>query len=162
MAEHRAAAVLDVGCGSSRIIQGLPHAVGVDFQLKKLRRVQRRTRRLVQATLTRLPFRDGAFNAIVCSQVIEHVTPSEVDWAEFARVLSPGGIFVVGTPDYATLTWRVLEWAYLRVHPHGYSTEHVNRYTARRLVDELQRAGFEITGRTYVGGGELIVRATKR
>jgi len=94
--------------------------------------------------------------------VIEHVASSDVDWSEFARVLAPGGVFVVGTPDYATLTWRVLEWAYLRVHPRGYSTGHINRYTAERLCRELVCAGFEVTGRAYVGGGELIVRATKR
>jgi SAM-dependent methyltransferase len=153
--------VLDVGCGSSRIILGLPRAVGVDIQLKKLRRVQRAARRLVQASLTRLPLRDGSFDAVICSQVIEHVASSDVDWSEFARVLAPGGVFIVGTPDYATLTWRLLEWAYLRVHPRGYSTGHVNRYTAERLRRELECAGFEVTGHAYVGGGELIVRATK-
>src|SRR5262249_15196628 len=47
---------LDIGCGSSRIIQGLPYAVGLDIQLKKLRRIQPKTRRLVQATITNLPF----------------------------------------------------------------------------------------------------------
>jgi ubiquinone/menaquinone biosynthesis C-methylase UbiE len=29
--------VLDVGCGSSKIIEALPHAVGMDLELKVLR-----------------------------------------------------------------------------------------------------------------------------
>ena len=97
--------ILDIGCGSSRIVQALPHAVGLDIQLKKLRRISGQHHRLVQATLTRLPFRDGAFDTLICSQVIEHVPESLVDWREFNRVLAPGGSFVVGTPDYATVAW---------------------------------------------------------
>jgi SAM-dependent methyltransferase len=152
---------LDIGCGSSRIIQGLPEAVGLDIQLKKLRRVQTGNRRLVQATLTRLPFLDGAFQSVICSQVIEHIPRELVDFDEMHRVLAPGGMLIVGTPDYATLTWRVLEWAYGIVHPGGYVQEHINQYTAASLRDELAAHGFEVLAHGYVGGGELIYKARK-
>jgi hypothetical protein len=65
--------ILDVGCGSSRIVQDLPQAVGLDVQIKKLRRICPRIRKVVQATLTRLPFRSACFETLICSQVIEHV-----------------------------------------------------------------------------------------
>jgi ubiquinone/menaquinone biosynthesis C-methylase UbiE len=153
---------LDIGCGSSRIIQSLPSAVGLDIQLKKLRHISRTTVRLVQGSLTHLPFAAGAFETIVCSQVIEHVPHDQVDWTEMSRVLAPGGTLVIGTPDYATFTWRALEWAYGIVHPKGYVHEHINQYTARSLAQELEHHGFDITGTAYVGGGELIYRARKR
>jgi len=153
--------ILDIGCGSSRIVQALPHAVGLDIQLKKLRRISGSTTRLVQATLTRLPFRDGAFETLICSQVIEHVPEPLVDWHEFNRVLAPGGIFVVGTPDYATVAWPLLEWLYGIVHPKGYVNEHINRYTAASLKASLERHGFEVIDAAYVGRGELIYRARK-
>ena len=153
---------LDIGCGSSRIIQSLPGAVGLDIQLKKLRHISRASMRLVQGSLTRLPFIDGAFETVVCSQVIEHVPYDLVDWTEMSRVLVRGGTLVIGTPDYATFTWRALEWAYGIVHPKGYVREHINQYTARSLAEELERHGFEITGTAYVGGGELIYRARKK
>jgi ubiquinone/menaquinone biosynthesis C-methylase UbiE len=153
--------ILDIGCGSSRIVQALPHAVGLDIQLKKLRRISGSTRKLVQATLTRLPFRDGAFETLICSQVIEHVPEPLVDWREFNRVLAPGGTFVVGTPDYATVAWPLLEWLYGIVHPKGYVNEHINRYTAASLRRCLEQHGFTVTGAAYVGGGELIYRARK-
>jgi SAM-dependent methyltransferase len=152
---------LDIGCGSSRIIQGLPEAVGLDIQLKKLRRVQTGNRRLVQATLTRLPFVDGVFQTVICSQVIEHIPRELVDFDEMNRVLAPGGMLIVGTPDYATVTWRVLEWAYGIVHPGGYVQEHINQYTAASLRDELAAHGFEVLAHGYVGGGELIYKARK-
>jgi ubiquinone/menaquinone biosynthesis C-methylase UbiE len=153
--------ILDIGCGSSRIVQALPHAVGLDIQLKKLRRISSSTRKLVQATVTRLPFRDAAFETIICSQVIEHVPTPLVDWREFNRVLAPGGTFVVGTPDYATIAWPVLERLYDIVHPKGYVNEHINRYTAASLRECLEQHGFTITDTAYVGGGELIYRARK-
>jgi ubiquinone/menaquinone biosynthesis C-methylase UbiE len=153
--------ILDIGCGSSRIVQALPHAVGLDIQLKKLRRISSSTRKLVQATITRLPFRDAAFDTLICSQVIEHVPGPLVDWGEFNRVLAPGGVFVVGTPDYATVAWPLLEWAYDIVHPKGYVNEHINRYTAASLRRCLEQHGFAVTDSAYVGGGELIYRARK-
>lgn len=153
--------ILDIGCGSSRIVQALPHAVGLDIQLKKLRRIAGSTRKLVQATLTRLPFRDAAFETLICSQVIEHVPEPLVDWREFNRVLEEGGTLVVGTPDYATFTWPILEWLYGLVHPKGYVNEHINRYTADSLTRALDAHGFTVEEAAYVGGGELIYKARK-
>ena len=66
--------VLDVGCGSSRIIGALPPgSVAVDILLRKLRYAQRFGRHLVQASGFQLPFADRSFPCVVCSQVIEHV-----------------------------------------------------------------------------------------
>ena len=68
--------VLDVGCGSSRILGDLPAgSVGLDPSRDKLRHARRFGRRLVQGGLPRLPFGDGTFPVIVCSQVIEHIAP---------------------------------------------------------------------------------------
>lgn len=152
---------LDIGCGSSRIIQGIPYAVGLDIQLKKLRRIQRKTSRVVQATITKLPFASGAFETIICSQVIEHVPYELVDWHEMNRVLVTGGTLIVGTPDYGTIVWPLLERAYGIVHPAGYVHEHINHYTAASLKAELDAHGFSVTDRAYVGGGELIYKARK-
>jgi SAM-dependent methyltransferase len=153
--------ILDVGCGSSRIVQDLPRAVGLDVQMKKLRRISPRTQKVVQATLTRLPFRCGAFETLICSQVIEHVPEPLVDWCEMNRVLTIGGIFVVGTPDYATFAWPALERVYGIVHPKGYVHEHINQYTAASLRHALESHGFEVLTTAYVGGAELIIKARK-
>lgn len=153
--------ILDVGCGSSRIVQDLPQAVGLDVQIKKLRRISTRTHKVVQATLTRLPFRSGSFQTLICSQVIEHVPEHLVDWREMNRVLTSGGTFVVGTPDYATIAWPFLERLYAIVHPRGYVHEHINRYTAASLRHALDAHGFQVEASAYVGRAELIIKARK-
>jgi hypothetical protein len=93
--------------------------------------------------------------------VIEHVPYELVDWREMNRVLVTGGTLIIGTPDYATIAWPLLEWAYGIVHPAGYVHEHINHYTAASLRAELDAHGFAVTDRAYVGGGELIYRAKK-
>ena len=49
-----------------------------------------------------LPFDDGAFDAVVSFQVIEHVPSVDAYLAEVARVLRPGGTFLCATPDRVT------------------------------------------------------------
>jgi ubiquinone/menaquinone biosynthesis C-methylase UbiE len=57
------ARVLDVGCGSSRMILDLPHAIGLDIRQNKLRWLSWRRSRLVRGSCERLPFRDGTSTA---------------------------------------------------------------------------------------------------
>ena len=48
--------------------------------------------------LEKLPFRDGAFDAVVCTQVLEHMEWPRECVAEFHRVLRPGGTFYATVP----------------------------------------------------------------
>jgi len=45
----------------------------------------------------RLPFDDGAFAAVYCCDVLEHVDDVGATIAEIARVLEPGGVFLYDT-----------------------------------------------------------------
>ena len=60
--------VLDVGCGSSRIVLDLPGAVGVDIRQNTLRWLSWRRRGLVRASCDRLPFADGSFAGVIHSR----------------------------------------------------------------------------------------------
>ena len=153
--------ILDIGCGSSRIVQSLPQAVGVDMQLRKLRWLRAPGRQLIQASLTELPFADRTFDAVICSEVIEHIAKERIDLSDMVRVLAPGGTLVLGTPDYGRWTWRVLEAMYKRVFPQGYATEHINPYTRRGLRRELERLGLTVLDVQYVFGSEMIFKAAK-
>jgi dolichol-phosphate mannosyltransferase len=153
--------VLDVGCGSSRIILDLPEAVGFDIQHHKLRWLSPRHRRLVRGTCFVLPFRSGSMDAVINSQVIEHVPDDPAILSETKRVLRPGGILVLGTPDYGRWLWWVLEWIYGRVLPGAYAHEHITHFTRASLLEKLRAAGFEILAHRYVGFCELIVQARK-
>jgi SAM-dependent methyltransferase len=153
--------ILDIGCGSSRIVQSLPQAVGIDMQLRKLRWLRAPGRQLVQASLMDLPFRDETFDCVICSEVIEHIPRDRIDLGDMVRVLAPGGTLVLGTPDYGKWRWRALEGAYKKAFPQGYATEHINPYTRRELSEAIEELGLMVTDVRYVGGSEMIFRAAK-
>jgi dolichol-phosphate mannosyltransferase len=153
--------VLDVGCGSSRILGAIPGMIGLDIQLHKLRYARRYGNELVQGSIFELPFNDGSFDCVVCSEVIEHIPAQEKPFDELTRVLKTGGRLILGTPDYDRWRWRALEWLYGRLSPGGYADEHITHYSRANLGPYLQGKGFEIESVEYVGGSEMIFSLKK-
>lgn len=103
--------VLDVGCGprpeiSLRLAASGRRVVCTDlsFGLVKLarevaRREGRSNVRFVVADAEALPFRDGTIELVVSDDVIEHVPDPDRMTAECARVVAPGGLVSVSTPN---------------------------------------------------------------
>jgi glycosyltransferase involved in cell wall biosynthesis len=158
---RNAGRTLDVGCGSSLIIQSLNNAVGMDFSHDKVRFLRRYGIPLVRGTAFALPFREHSFDCVISSEVIEHVPYDEVLFTEMKRVLRPGGMLVVGTPDYATVGWRTIEPLYGFFQPGGYKDEHITHYTRARLTEILERHGFIYEDAAYILRSELIMRFRK-
>ena len=152
--------LLDIGCGSSRIIASLRDAVALDTSLPKLRYIRKTNCKLVNATAGQLPFKSHTFGCVVCSQVIEHTAEPTV-FAEMRRVLEPRGCLVLGTPDYGKVTWRIIEFFYGLIHRGGYADEHITRYSRERLRGSLEENGFSIQAQKYIANSELIVRAVR-
>lgn len=98
--------VLDAGC--SRGDPDLPslsnakQTVGCDADIAGLR-ANTLVRDRVAASLETLPFRNEAFDVIVCKFVIEHVPSPLRVFKEFWRVLRPGGVLALLTPNRLSL-----------------------------------------------------------
>jgi SAM-dependent methyltransferase len=152
---------VDIGCGSSAVVQSLEGTIGLDLRRNKLRFLRRRGVAVVQGDVFRLPFRDGAFDVVICSQLIEHVPNTPELWRELTRIVAPRGELLVGTPDYGRPWWPFIESIYKLVHPQGYADEHITHYTLDTLASTLSNAGFEIIERDYILGAELNVRARR-
>jgi SAM-dependent methyltransferase len=89
-----------------------------------------------------LPFRDGAFDAIFCSEVLEHVERPDRLFAEFKRCMSPGGYGVVAVPRETPLFKFIwFFWTRLgkgKVWRHA----HVQEFSLDSLDDLITGAGF--------------------
>ena len=107
-------AFLDAGCGDGRYLAALaaelpPRRAGVDLSGRILETAAARVRAdFRQASLETLPFEDGAFDLVLCTQVIEHVPRPDVAVFELARVLRPGGRLVISTDNERNLVSQAL------------------------------------------------------
>jgi ubiquinone/menaquinone biosynthesis C-methylase UbiE len=109
--------ILDAACGNGRYSRFLlrhadPDAVLTSFDLSPRMLLRARARlksdRVSHAVadLTRLPYADASFDAVVCGWVIEHLPDPRPGLRELARVLQPGGkLLLLSTED--TLTGAV-------------------------------------------------------
>lgn len=153
---------LDVGCGSSVILQSLNDAVGLDVLANKLRYMRRYGVPLVRGSVFALPAKNASFDCVVCSQVIEHIPADPAILSELVRVLRPGGLLVLGTPDYDTIGWRTIEPLYGFFAPGGYEDEHITHYTLASLTELVGEHGLDVAETAYVLGSELILALRKR
>jgi SAM-dependent methyltransferase len=120
--------VIDVGCGEQPYrpsLQGFKRYVGFD----SVDAVDRGESADVLGDALVLPFRDGCADAILCTEVIEHVKDPAGMLAEFARVLAPDGSVLLTSP----FTWH------LHDEPHDYW-----RFTEYGLRLIFERAGFRV------------------
>lgn len=154
--------VLDVGCGSSQLLNSAPQTVGVDIRADKLRHMRRPARCLVNATVFALPFRDGAFEVLVASELIEHLDPASDPFPELVRCLEPGGTLILGTPDYGRREWRWIKRLYDLVQPGAPADRHPSKYSLTSLSEQLDRHGVDLLEYRHILGAELIVKARKR
>jgi SAM-dependent methyltransferase len=147
--------VLDAGCGMGRHVceafrtEGVD-VVGVDLNWEDLCKTATtlylmhaqdggdlRRCLISRADVTDLPFRDGAFNVVICSEVLEHIPDNHKAVRELIRVLKPGGDLVVSVPRF--LPERIC-WALSEAYHHE-PGGHIRIYRRRELRALLEGAG---------------------
>jgi SAM-dependent methyltransferase len=99
--------VLDAACGlgygcTTLAGAGAARVVGVDVDSETVAAARARANGVVEfvdADIRALPFPDGSFDTITCFEAIEHLENPDDAFDEFARVLRPGGILFVSSPN---------------------------------------------------------------
>jgi SAM-dependent methyltransferase len=128
--------VLDVGCGTGRLTDRA--SFGCDASVASLTLAAgRRAAAFAAADAARLPYRDGAFDAAFSFHVFMHLERSEIEsvFADVARVLKPGGVFVA---DVASAARRRVR------RPSDQSWHGATAFSAREFAACGERAGFRL------------------
>lgn len=135
--------ILDCGCGTGSNLEMLrPHGRAIGFDLTRIGTefAKAHGHRVVQASISDIPFRANAFDVVTSFDVFQTL-PDAVEQSaivEIARVLKPGG-------------WMVLHVAALDIlhGKHSVLSEETRRYTRRSLKALVDRGGFRIERLTF-------------
>ncbi|MGC9324413.1 MAG: class I SAM-dependent methyltransferase [Desulfomonilia bacterium] len=149
------ARVLDAGCGAGRHLseafryQGV-HVIGIDMNRDDALKAHNTIKIMrhegeggggsglvVISDITSLPFMDESFDAVICSEVLEHVPDHGRAAQEIIRVLKKGKPLVVSVPRY--LPERIC-WALSKEY-HSEEGGHIRIYRRRQLIGMLESSG---------------------
>jgi ubiquinone/menaquinone biosynthesis C-methylase UbiE len=136
---------LDAGCGTGLNLRNLPvGSTGIDINPRNIEILRRRLPKheIVLGDVEAMPFADGSFNTVLCTEVLEHVPDTDKAIAEIRRVLRPGGTFIGSTPARSPI-WRLRFLSSTCPHDEPFH----NEYT----TDELRKmlAGFDVVKLGY-------------
>ena len=95
--------ILDIGCSKGRIMELFPKdsIIGIDYDEKALKIAKDKGFNVKKVDVAKgFPFKEGEFDGVLCSQVIEHMENPLHLMQEIHRVLKTGGRAVIITPDY--------------------------------------------------------------
>jgi len=150
---------LDIGCGEGRhtlatyLLPGV-YALGLDLSEADLATARGRITDMHAyapqgdvgfgvGDATALPIADGTMDAVIASEVLEHIPNYLQVLDEALRVLKPGGRLCVSVPRQwpEWICWQLSEG--YRTTPGG----HIRIFNATHLRREIERTGFTFQGR---------------
>lgn len=152
------ARVLEVGCGTGAtgalaLARGRAgHYAGIELFPAAAEEARRVLSEVVAADIERieLPWQPAAFDALILSEVLEHLVEPWAALAKLARVVRPGGLVLASSPNVAH--WRVvrelLRGRFDLADQGVFDRTHMRWFTPASYAAMFERAGFSVT---YVG-----------
>lgn len=135
--------LLDVGCGNGELLleaaaRGFDVA-GLDVSTHAVARTNASLGRevAVSGTIESAGIPDRSFDVCVCTDVVEHTRDPIRFLAELRRVLKPGGLVLLATPDVSSWSARVMRRSW-----YEFKTEHLHYFTRTSLETAMVRVGF--------------------
>jgi SAM-dependent methyltransferase len=110
-----------------------------------------------QGAVEDAPYPDDTFDAVTLSHVVEHLHDPVASLTECLRMLKPGGVIWIATPNVASLAHRRFGRDWFGLDP----PRHLVIFTRHGLDLALRRAGFEQPSFRSTYRGQLLVAASQ-
>ena len=135
--------LLDVGCGEGFFLFNASKAgyivKGIELSQDAAAYARNEFGLDVEAkSFEELRFSENHFDVVTLWQVLEHVPFPLIIIKEIHRILKPGGMLVITTPDIGGIPAKILKkrwWCITRLH--------INQFTAKTLTNIIKNAGFK-------------------
>jgi SAM-dependent methyltransferase len=143
LGDDRSNRTLDIGAGTGATLELLGKfgaAYGAEFSTVAIRMLkQRGLNSVVRADAEKfIPFKNDAFSAVTCLDVLEHLENDSGLLREMVRVCEPGGIILVTVPAMPFL------WS-----GHDEALHHKRRYTKNQLLNRIASLNCTVAKSTY-------------
>ncbi len=134
--------LLDVGCGVGFFLREAKNrgwqVYGTEYSGEGIKRCEEKGIEVRQGKLDANQFGDISFDVITSFEVIEHINNPVEEMKEISKLLRPGGLFYVTTPNFNSISRNLLKQQWNII---GYP-EHLSYYTRKTLKKLLQSSGF--------------------
>lgn len=150
--------VLDAGCGDGFFTKILSEqdrtegVTGIDISSKavELARAKNPDLKFHQGELNQIPLESNSYDFISMVEVIEHLVDVDGVLAEIARVLKPGGLFLVTTTDFNWLKSVLIAAFYFERYFYP-TNPHVRFFTKNTLSQVLISHGLSVVKYSWNG-----------
>ena len=102
----------------------------------------------VQGDALAIPFPDGTFDRVICSEVLEHIPNDVGAMRELARVLRPGGTMAITVPRFGP---ELINWALSDAY-HNVPGGHSRIFRKSQIQKRLTSVGMQVTSHHYAHG----------
>jgi len=102
----------------------------------------------VQGDALAIPFPDGTFDRVICSEVLEHIPDDIGAMRELARVLRPGGTMAITVPRFGP---ELINWALSDAY-HNVPGGHIRIFRKSQIKKRLTSVGMKVTSHHYAHG----------
>jgi 2-polyprenyl-3-methyl-5-hydroxy-6-metoxy-1,4-benzoquinol methylase len=136
--------LIDVGCGDGFFLMAAKkrnwNVYGTEFSQEALDLCSEKGIQMTRSPLNSDNYQPHFFDVITSFEVIEHINNPLEELRMFHKILRPGGIVYVTTPNFNSVSrdivgpkWNIIEYP-----------EHLSYYTSRTLIKLFDTAGFNL------------------
>ncbi|MEN6356211.1 MAG: class I SAM-dependent methyltransferase [Armatimonadota bacterium] len=144
--------LLDIGCSLGYFVEAANsrgwRASGVEISPYASEEARKMGLEVKTGVLEDADYTDGSFDCVTMWDVLEHVPDPTDHMIEVNRILAPGGMVVIGTPNLGHSRFRAQRENWRHLKP----AEHIFYFTKSSISRLLDKTGFDLVYPPVMGG----------